>query len=119
MDTPPPPVPPPPPAPPPVPLPRIVGSYDNGNVILELETGTYIGPIKDGVPHGVGRKIFKNGNVWSGEYVNGKRYKGTTTRSDGRQFTGVWVNDSLYNGLGTASYTNGDTFTGEWKEGHP
>jgi hypothetical protein len=115
MDTPPPPAPP----PPPVPLPRIVGHDDNGNFILELETGTYFGPIKDGVPHGVGRKIFKSSNVFIGRWENGKRVKGTTTLPDGRQFTGVWVNDSLYNGFGTASYANGDTFTGEWKEGRP
>jgi len=115
MDTPPPVPPPPPPAPPPVPR----GSDDKGNFILELETGTYFGPLKDGVPHGVGSKIFKNGNVFRGTWKNGQRVEGTTTRPDGKKFRGVWVNDLLYNGLGTASYANGDIFTGEWRESHP
>lgn len=120
MDTPPPPVPPPPPAPPPVPLPRIVGHDDNGNFILELETGRYFGQIENGVPHGVGTFTFFNGgNVFRGRWENGQRVEGTTTRRDGKQFKGVWVNDSLYNGFGTASYANGDTFTGEWNEGKP
>ena len=47
-----------PPPPPPVPVPRIVGSDDNGNFILELERGTYFGHIKDGEPHGVGIITF-------------------------------------------------------------
>ena len=106
----------PPPAPP---VPRIVGSDDNGNFILELERGTYFGHIKDGEPHGVGTITFKKGNIWKGIWENGKRVKGTTTRLDGKQFTGEWVDDLLYNGSGTASYDNGNTFTGEWKEGNP
>ena len=110
---------PPPPPPPPPPVPRIVGSDDNGNFILELERGTYFGHIKDGEPHGVGIITFKKGNIWKGTWENGKRVTGTTTRLDGTKFTGEWVDDLLYNGSGTASYDNGDIFTGEWKEGNP
>ena len=102
----------PPPPPPPVPVPRIVGSDDNGNFILELERGTYFGHIKDGEPHGLGIITFKKGrSIWKGIWENGKRVKGTTIRPDGKQFTGEWVDDLLYNGSGTASYDNGDIFT--------
>ena len=117
MDTP-PPAPPAPPTPPAPPAPS-PGVDENQKVKLTLETGEYFGPVKDGVPHGVGEYRFVNGSVWRGEYVNGKRYMGKTTRPDGREFEGEWRDDTPYNGVGTASYSNGDTFTGEWKKGHP
>jgi len=105
----------------PPPAPPGPGVDDNKKVKLTLEKGTYIGPVKDGVPHGEDGTFtfFNGGNVFRGRWENGKRVKGTTTRPDGRQITGVWVNDLLYNGVGTASYANGDIFTGEWQESHP
>ena len=111
MDTPPPPV------PGPVPSPGI-----NQKVNLKLaKRGEYFGPVKDGVPHGDDGTLtfFNSGNVFRGRWENGQRVKGTTTRPDGKEFTGKWVNDALDAGFGTASYDNGDTFTGEWKEGQP
>jgi hypothetical protein len=97
------------------------GVDDNQKVKLTLEKGEYFGPVKDGVAHGEDGTFtfFNGGNVFRGRWENGKRVNGTTTRPDGRQFTGEWVDDSLYNGFGTASYENGNTFTGEWKEGRP
>ena len=94
----------------------------NQKVHLRLETGEYFGPVNDKrLPDGNGGTItyFKNGNVFTGIWKNGQRVKGTTTRPDGKKFTGEWVDDLLYNGSGTASYDNGDIFTGEWKEGEP
>jgi len=102
----------PPPVPPPVPR----GSDDNGNFILELETGTYFGPIEHGLPHGVGRITLKGGNVFIGIWENGKRVKGTTIRSDGRQiYKGTFLNDKR-NGQG--EYTNKEIhYIGNWLDG--
>ena len=104
------------PGPGPVPEPGV-----NQKVHLKFDIGEYFGPVKDGVPDGEDGTItyFKTRNVFTGIWKNGKRVKGTTTRTDGKQFTGEWVDDFLYNGSGTASYDNGDIFTGEWKEGNP
>ena len=86
------------PAPPPVPGPGPGPSQGvNQKVKLTLERGTYFGPVKDGVPDGEDGTItyFKNGNVFTGIWENGQRVKGTTTRPDGKKFTGEWVDDLL------------------------
>ena len=56
-----------PPAPAPPPAPPGAGVDKNQNVRLIFKGREYIGPVKDGVPHGKGGKLtFENGNVWEG-----------------------------------------------------
>ena len=42
----------------------------------------------------------------------------TETSADGETYTGEWK-DGQRNGQGTMTYADGDTYTGEWKDGKP
>jgi hypothetical protein len=48
----------------------------------------------DNLPHGEGRMIFKNGDVYEGMWFEGKRSGyGVMTKRCGDHFEGHWVND--------------------------
>jgi len=50
---------------------------------------TYVGPSVNGSPHGVGKMIYGNGDVYKGDFVNGMRHGlGEYTFADGTQQTG-------------------------------
>jgi len=91
--------------------------------------------------HGKGRAELPNGDVYNGDYENGKRHgkgvykfkksgakydgsweegkkqgEGTFTYPDGSIYEGTWTDD-LRSGTGTYTYPNGDTYEGGWANG--
>jgi hypothetical protein len=88
---------------------------DDGAVLATAE-GEYKGPKVNGVPHGQGRLVFENGDVYEGSFVAGAMAgKGVLTMSDGSRFEGDFVNGTLC-GKGRFAYANGDTYEGEFAE---
>lgn len=40
---------------------------------LNFDNASYLGEVKDGLPHGVGKAEYKNGNIYEGNFQNGQR----------------------------------------------
>ncbi|XP_057312206.1 radial spoke head 1 homolog [Hydractinia symbiolongicarpus] len=105
----------------------------------ENDIGVYDGDRNaDGARHGHGKACFPNGDIYEGEYEDGKRngcgsYKfkaakyvgkysngkrqgdGQMYYPDGSTYNGQW-NDGDKNGVGVYTYPNGDVYEGEWKD---
>jgi len=61
---------------------------------------------------------FLNGDVYEGEWENGKMNGiGTFTYADGKKFGEEFRDGSPWNGQGTVKFSNGDVYEGEWKNG--
>ena len=73
-----------------------VGSYTfkSGDVY----TGELKGlPVLGFKPHGYGKTKFKNGDIYEGGYVNGKREGyGICQFSDGKRYEGEWKDDKQH-----------------------
>ena len=83
----------------------------------EYSNGFYEGDMKDGEPHGFGTYRWNDGDVYTGEYVNGTRHgKGKFVFVSGNYYDGEWV-DGKYNGHGIFRWSDGGEFDGEWKNG--
>jgi serine/threonine protein kinase len=81
--------------------------FEHGTITYE--GGTYIGQLKNGVPHGYGTITYRSASdssgfsqiasmsgaqKYSGNWEEGKKHgKGTMTYSDGRVSSGLWEND--------------------------
>ena len=64
--------------------------------------------------NGYGVIIYVNGNIYEGEFKNGKRDgQGTLTWTDGEKYEGEWKNGN-YHGKGTLTYVDGTIYEGEW-----
>tara|TARA_B100001769_G_C21775210_1_gene423369 strand:+ start:52 stop:528 length:477 start_codon:yes stop_codon:yes gene_type:complete len=99
----------------------------------------YIGPLKDGKPHGSGTMTKPNGDKISGKWKEGKlfykiqnfplgdKYEGFTNEygsmngqgkyisPKGVIYKGNWVKNKR-NGKGKITYRNGAVYEGEWKD---
>ena len=54
----------------------------------------YKGQIKAGVPHGIGKMVWPNGDYYKGDFYEGKRQgKGKRVNMDGSEYTGEYHND--------------------------
>ena len=112
------------------------GDCKDGYGVMNYGGGKqYEGQFKDGKKNGLGTNIGKKGKKYIGGYMNDKEYgKGILLKNDKIEKSGYWLNgkfikvldpDSveykLYgdcqNGLGIYIYKNGDSYTGEWKDG--
>ena len=83
----------------------------------EYSNGSYEGEMKDGEPHGFGTYRWNDGDVYTGEYVNGTRHgKGKFVFASGNYYDGEWA-DGKYQGHGIYHWNDGDEFDGEWKDG--
>ncbi|KAJ3220516.1 hypothetical protein HK099_004235 [Clydaea vesicula] len=102
--------------------------------------GTYEGGRSEtGQRHGKGKNIFPNGDIYEGDYNEGKRegagvyiWKATGARytgsykenlrdgegelvfPDGSKYKGLWQKEKKH-GFGTYTYANGDTYEGNWE----
>jgi len=66
------------------------------------------------LPHGLGKLIYGNGNIYEGQFENGKRHgTGTLILSDGGSYIGEWKNDKK-SGVGTWNVSFGDSYSGEF-----
>lgn len=83
--------------------------YEDGSV--------YFGMWENGLPQGRGTKKTKK-STFNGEWVDGKATGfGTKRFADKTFFKGNWIDSQLING--TCVYPNGDTYTGDFKDGFP
>ncbi len=66
--------------------------------------------------HGKGVITFLNGEVWEGQFKNGKPYtgKGTFIWSDSSRYEGEII-EGEYQGQGTYTFPDGKKWAGEWK----
>ena len=79
--------------------------------------GTYHGETKGGLEHGFGTKNFKNGNVYVGDFIEGRfAGKGTLSLFNGQKYEGEFK-DGMFNGMGRLNYPNGDKLVGVFKSG--
>merc|ERR1712224_1180142 len=70
---------------------------------------------------GKGRFAYKNGDLYEGDFSNGKKIgQGTYYQKDGSVYTGGWTDDKMH-GQGKFTWasgpTQGDTYEGQWKHG--
>ena len=77
----------------------------------------YEGEFRDGKRHGRGVYRFANGDTYEGEYRNGKRCGyGRFSFANGDVYEGeFWEN--RYHGHGTFRFANGEVIEGEWANG--
>ena len=67
-----------------------------------------------GLCDGKGEMRLSNGNIYSGDWVDGfMSGKGEMRFSNGDIYSGDWVNDNMF-GKGEMIYLNGDIYDGEW-----
>ena len=73
----------------------------NGNQVVKLDNGdVFSGELVNGVPNGYGTYIASNGWKYEGDYKNGSRHgEGVLTFSDGSVYSGLFKNN-LPNGKG-------------------
>ncbi len=97
----------------------------------------YTGDKKSGKPHGYGTMVFKNGDIYIGEFYEGLQHgkglyltsygeyegswvvgsltgEGTYTDLDGGKYTGEFINFNKH-GQGSYVYSNGDMYIGGWE----
>ncbi|MBL7976984.1 MAG: hypothetical protein JNN12_01490 [Bacteroidetes Order II. Incertae sedis bacterium] len=77
----------------------------------------YIGPLKNGKPHGHGKASYENGWMltYEGEFVAGQRVgQARVLYRNGDRYEGAYQDD-LRGGYGTYYWKNGDTYTGYHK----
>jgi len=102
----------------------------------------YVGELSTNFkPDGRGRMEYTNGDVYEGDFIQGKRHgKGKYTTPDGYSYEGEWINNQRHgkgksitigiggtyegyfvrdkrHGQGKTTYTNGDVYEGYYKNG--
>ncbi len=89
-------------------------------VTVEYDNGTYTGEVLDGIPHGEGKMICKNGGVYEGEWKNGSpngHGKWREKNANNSNYEGDFV-DGLFDGYGVKKWDcNIHYYKGEWKQG--
>lgn len=84
----------------------------------ELDNGAvYVGEwTKDGLRHGKGMQVWKDGSkyegYWKNDMANGK---GRLIHSDGDVYEGDWLNDKAH-GRGVYIHMDGAKYQGDWRE---
>lgn len=82
---------------------------------LKINGIIYVGEIKDGQRHGVGKSVDENRNCYEGEWAYDERQGfGTETLSSGEKYQGHWHKNKR-DGHGICIYPNGNLFEGEWR----
>lgn len=67
--------------------------------------------------HGTGTYKYTNGNVYQGEWVDGRKNgQGTQTWANGEKYVGGWSNNREH-GEGSKAWPDGSSYTGEWLQG--
>jgi len=78
---------------------------------------TYIGTLRQGIPHGKGYFTYKSGMQYEGDVVDGKREgKGIAVETDRSEYVGEWK-DGKPHGWGEVKYAEGGSYTGQWRMG--
>lgn len=77
---------------------------------------TYIGEWCDGRKHGNGTFVYPSGDIFSGTFVGGMPAKGKYKWTNGNIYEGEYLNGKR-NGRGKYTWVNGDTYEGEFVNG--
>jgi hypothetical protein len=86
---------------------------------LFKDGSTYGGSFLNNLPHGYGRQQYKNGNVYEGYWVQGKKSgQGVFTFASGNVFNGQFEKDVI-KGSGRMFYKNGVVYNGQWAFNKP
>lgn len=82
-------------------------------VTLTLASGArYLGPARDGKPHGRGQVEYVDGSRYDGDMVDGLRQgQGTWTSKTGHRWTGTYANDRMF-GRFRVEYADGSVLDG-------
>lgn len=93
---------------------RVQNKTWNGEGKYTFEDGeVYTGNFVDGKPSGYGQHRLKNGDFYQGSFKNAKRHgSGTSTFVNGDRYVGEFLND-MKHGKGTYYYKNGDLYEGD------
>ena len=84
-----------------------------------FSNGKYIGEIKNGLPHGLGKLYYAHGGEYDGNWKDGERHGlGSYSYSDGRRSFGMYLRGKKF-GKMTITCPNGDTYEGTFKNGNP
>lgn len=84
--------------------------------VVETESGTYWGPLKNLLFTGKGEFQYLSGGTYQGEFVNSQRSgEGTFTWENGDSYTGAWEADAMTNG--TYTFADGSFYTGDFRNG--
>ena len=76
---------------------------------------TYIGELRNKIPHGNGTLINKNGKKIIGKWKNGKIFYKKQKYNSGDVYEGYTRGDGKKEGKGKMMYENGSIYEGEWK----
>ena len=52
---------------------------------------SYEGEVLDGVPHGIGRRVYSNGSWYAGEWQSGQRQGWGVSQTGGERYEGLWA----------------------------
>ena len=85
---------------------------------IKYPTGIYEGQVNDlDKPHGAGKYIWNNGDIYEGSWQDGVRYgEGIKKYSNGDEYQGDWQDDKKH-GIGKYIWNNGDIYQGGWRDG--
>ena len=87
--------------------------------IVEYEGGgKYIGNFKDSERHGQGVMTHPESGKFDGQWKNNWMLKGTMTYLNGDKYIGEFGGYGKANGQGTYTKSNGDEYSGIWKDGY-
>jgi hypothetical protein len=98
-------------------------NFENGKIVgsikfLTLNGDTYEGYVTSSLlRHGHGKLTYSNGDIFEGEFKNGKKYgHGKYMYKNGDVYEGEYK-DGEKHGHGKCVYKNGDVYEGEYKDG--
>ena len=84
------------------------------NTIIWKNGDRYVGESKDGKMHGKGTYYCANGEIYNGDWVNGKRTGyGLYNWPNGDQYNGQFKHNKMH-GSGKMTYANGKVKNGRW-----
>ncbi len=94
---------------------KCLGNCMNGHgMMVYLDKSSYTGEWKDGKHHGKGTLLYPDGRKHVGTFKNGELHgKAIVTLPDGR----TMESQCRYGKQISTTFDNGDTFTGEWRDG--
>lgn len=88
-------------------------SQDRIKTITYHNESTYVGELKNGVPHGQGTLRYKTGSEYKGAWKNGNRHGQMTSTYKNFKKIGIWENNFKYN---VSCYKDGE-LSGKYIEG--
>lgn len=97
--------------------PKIQELFDTLLSYMKPTESGYIGEVnEEGKPHGRGRFLYVNGDIYEGQWSDGERHgKGRQRFIAGDVYEGDWIY-GIMEGKGKYTYSAGDVYEGDWKE---